>query len=357
MENYDVLVIGAGVAGLSTAYHLGVENAGSICVLEKESVPAAKASGKSAGMLHHFHPDPEMRRMLERAIRRLKLYDLRKQEHICRECPSLWLLPAETMEELRSDNTRTGRWRVTEPGSVSDVLTPERIPDGARWVSFPEDGLVDPNTLASSLVSDLRDMEIDIRTDHHVREGERTEGRWHVKTDHGPFRSRIVVDAAGAWAEEVGHSFGGQAGELVPEARYLFQTDHRLFEHTPLGYYWDRVHDVYFREMSEGTLISVCESKPTPPGEPPGDVEPETMLAEELLSDYPRLADLSVQNYWCGQRTFASDRLPVIKSDDQQPGLVWSAGLGGHGITASMWVGLKTANLVINNLKTTGGRT
>jgi glycine/D-amino acid oxidase-like deaminating enzyme len=55
---------------------------------------------------------------------------------------------------------------------------------------------------------------------------------------------------------------------------------------------------------------------------------------------------VEVADRWYGQRTFRPDRLPYIQADPELNGLVWSAGLGGHGMTGSMWAGQRTADLV-----------
>jgi len=349
MENDDVLIIGAGVAGLSTAYHLGVRGVDSVTVLEKEDVPGAHASGRSAGMIHHYHPQERMRTVLEHAIRRLKVYDFRKSEEVCREVPSLWLFPGETLAALREIGTDQGRWQRVSPGSVPEELKPEDVSRPHCWVSCTEDGLVHPDRLISELVKDLRDMGIGVLTNHRVTGGERTGGGWIVETTEGPFRGRYTVDAAGAWAERIGERFGSDSPDLVPESRHLFVVEEKILEGLPFGYYWDRVHDVYFRSMTEGTLVSVCDSVAGPPGEAPADVDPDRMLAERLLSAYPQFREIKIQNHWSGQRTFAGDRLPVLRADPERPGLIWSAGLGGHGLTASMWVGCRTADLVCSS--------
>ncbi len=343
----NVIIAGAGIAGLSTAYHLGRRGITSVRLLEKESNVATRASGRNSGMIHHYHPNRQMRRNMTWSVRLLKTYDLRTTEaDFYREAPSLWLFPAEVKKKLEGDQESHGSWREVSPPAVPEVFLPDEVPDDVVWIRFDDDGLIEPGQYTEALRRELSDMGIEVQTGVELQEGRRREDAWHLMSEQHDMKADVVVNAAGAWADPVGQALGASGKELTSESRYLFYTEERLLDGMEYGFFWDTVHSAYFRSFHEGTLICAGDSTPSEPGQAPDEIHPEDLLVDQFLSDYPQFGSVEVADRWYGQRTFRPDRLPYIQEDPERERLIWAAALGGHGMTGSMWVGQRTADLV-----------
>ncbi len=352
-----IIIIGAGIAGLSTAYFLGKNDVTDVCVLEKQRTLASRASGRNSGMLHHFHPDRTMRERIAWSTRWLTLYQLRSDApDFMQRAPSLWLLDADTKQQLEEDRERYGDWTAVPPPDVPDRFRPAGGTGDAFWVRFDGDGLLDPNHLTASLASDVGNMGIEVCAGEGVVDGTMKDRKWHVETERTTRTADLVVNAAGAWADPVGSCLGANPKQLTPESRYLFFTDEQVLDDLPYGFFWDTVNDMYFRSYNDGTLLCAGDSTPSDPGTEPESPEPNPHLDEQLKGHYPQFRDLRVPDHchWYGQRTFPPDRVPYVRRDPDVPRLIWSAGLGGHGISASMWVGQHTANLVKQEHRGTG---
>ncbi len=347
MKQTNILIIGSGVAGLSTAHHLNPpENRKApVVVLEKEPDLGPHASSKNSGMIHHFHPVQTMRQNIASGVHRLRAFDDESKNSFLTDCESLFLFPEDKAESLNQDPKPWGGRHERDPSSVPASLKPSNVPSGASWQAFEKDGLIDSDRLLEALQRELSRKGIPVRFQEKVQDVSRNSSSWRIDTENSTYRANYVVNAAGAWAEQVGSLFGAESKQLVPYARYLFVADENLLP-PETGFYWDAVHNIYFRHYENRTLLSVCDNHRVPPGTPPDVEDPPSMLKRELQKHYPQFADITVADYWFCHRTRAPDRIPFISEDPDRNKLYWVAGLEGHGITASMWVGQQAASMI-----------
>jgi len=347
MKRTNLLIIGSGVAGLSTAYHLthDEDRECPAIVLEKEDQLGPHASSKNSGMIHHFHPDRSMRRKIAEGVERLR--DLRDEtgRSFLTDRTSLFLFPEETAKELEQDDQPWGGRASRASSTVPASLKPDPLPDGAAWHAFEKDGLIDSDELLRVLADGVSRKGVPVRLNRRVTSARRTEDGWRVEAGGETIEAQQIVNAAGAWADRVAELFGVEPNGLVPYARHLFVADETLLP-PELGFYWDDVHDVYFRHHKKGTLLSVCDNHRGTPGRPPDVEDPETLLLRTLHEHYPRFEDLTVTDHWWCHRTRAPERVPYIEEDPEQDRFYWVGGLEGHGITASMWAGHRAAEMI-----------
>jgi len=164
---------------------------------------------------------------------------------------------------------------------------------------------------------------------------------FRVETDQGPVEAGLLVNAAGAWAGDVGRMAGGLAIPFLPLRRHLIWSDRPYPPDRPYAWWADR--PLYLRPEAGGLLLCACEETAVPL--PPRGVQPGTDdavlegLHASLRELAPDWADLPVTRRWCGLRTFAPDRRFVLGFDPVNPRLYWVAGLGGHGMTSGLAVG------------------
>ena len=344
MKRTHHLIIGAGIAGLSTAYHLGA-SASSTVVLEKENDIGAHASTKNSGMIHHYHPDRDMRERIDSGVQRLRSYEQDASADFFTSAPSYFLFPADRARELERDPEAWGEREAVPPGDVPASLKPEGKPSDAVWMRFERDGLIQPERYLLSLREDLTRRQIDLHLDQPVVDGAQRGNHWIVETPSCTYKATNLINAAGAWAERLGQTLGTSPKGLDAYRRHLYVADERILP-DEIGFYWDAVNGIYFRHYEGGTLISNCDNHDVPPGQAPDIEHPPSLLHDSLEIYYPQFQNVTINEYWSCHRTWGPERVPYITADDELPGFYWVAGLEGHGITASMWIGKHACDVI-----------
>jgi D-arginine dehydrogenase len=217
---------------------------------------------------------------------------------------------------------------------------------GAFW--NPHDGVVDIHALLQGYLAGARTGGARIAYQRIVTGVRLTGGRvTTVDTDHGPIETRCLVNAAGAWAGEVGTLAGVGARTLKPRRRHLFQTLVDMPIERDWPFVWHNDLDVYFRPEGDGLLMSPCDATPHPAQPPVVDSAAARLLAQKVARAFPALATARIASAWACLRTFARDERFVIGRDPDVEGLVWVAALGGHGMTTSAAVGRLGAATVL----------
>ncbi len=320
----DFLIVGAGLAGATTAFHLHrLACAASIppprvIIVEKESVPGAHSSGRNAALVRRSaddHTVAELARQGGDVLARGELAEFR----------------------------RTGSM-IIGPG---DVLAADYVPLATgRGTWWPDDGVID---VAALLAGYLRDR--DVRYDTEVIDWDDGPGApeadparpsapppLRVHTTSGPVTTRMLVNAAGAWAGTLGRL------PLSPTNRHLFVTPPIDAINPDWPFVWDVANGLYFRPESGGLLLCACDETPAEPGRYDEDPQVTARLAQLVRNLQPGLGALPIMRTWVGQRTFAPDRRFVIGHDPRDRRIFHVAALGGHGVTAAPAVGHRAAD-------------
>lgn len=337
----DVLIIGSGFAGAATAFHLSREFRGSIVIVEREKVPGAHASGRNASLLFQAVAHPAVRAAA--AASRAAYVEFR-QDIGYHEVGSLLLGSRERLERVREPDLVPSRF--VEPDEVV-----RRIPvlDGHRFeaaLSTPGDGVIDNWALLNLYLDGARQRGVEVLYDCEVREI--TAGTtYRLETSRGLIETGCLVNAAGAWAGELGVRAGLPGLGLVPYKRHLFVLDGVEPVEADWPFVWSFGHELYFRPESGGLLFSVCDeerSSSLAPTVSPGISE---TMAELVAAQLPRFADARIRSVWSCFRTRTDDEHFVIGRDPRAENFVWVAGLGGHGMGCSWDVGRQGAEAVL----------
>ena len=303
-----LVILGAGLAGAATAWHLRSRGVRDVILLERESVPGVHSSGRNAAMVRRAMDDPRLQPLADESV-------------------------AELRRGRIAEYRRTGSMLL---GDGSDAA--EEWIGGAQGTGVfePEDGVID---VAGLLHAFLRGT--DVRYGVEVQSLQTDGEGWRLLTTDGEQPARIVVNATGAWA--------GPLGELplTPLKRHLFTTapDPEIDAARP--WLWDLTHGYYVRPESGGLLLCACDEIPSAPGDYSDEPAVLQDLLQKLAVHQPDWPEPQVIHHWTGQRTFAPDRLPVIGFDPREGDLFHVAGLGGHGVTLSWAVGRLAADLLL----------
>jgi D-arginine dehydrogenase len=171
---------------------------------------------------------------------------------------------------------------------------------------------------------------------------------WRIATSGGAsLGADVVVNAAGAWADEVAAMAGLEGVGLRPLRRTAFMVP----SHQGGSERWALVADIehrwYVKPDGRQFLCSPADETPSEPC----DAKPEEIdiaRAIELINGATTLDIRTVRSSWAGLRTFSPDRTMVIGPDPDSPGFIWCAGQGGTGIQTSPGAGQLVADLVLD---------
>lgn len=353
MLTVDCIVIGAGFAGASTAYHLTRRGLSNVLLLEQETIPGFHSSGRNAAMIRQCVPDLALAHLT------------RDGAAFLRNPPSDWPVPVQFKqngslllgngqgwEKLKRD-TELGRGLGVEVTLWTPEQAKNRVPvlkeaefDGAAWC--PTDGIVDIHALLSGYLKGAATKGTAIRYGSAVQAVRVTaDNGLEVLSNGETIKTNVLVNAGGAWANSIGRMAGAAALPLHPCRRHLFVSPPLDWVDTSWPFVWDVSHDIYFRPEGEGLLLCACDQRELPPGDPPVDEAVQEILAEKIQNHIPALSRASISRRWAGLRTLTTDGRFIIGWDPNVKGLFWVAGLGGHGVTTSAAVGALAAELIL----------
>jgi D-arginine dehydrogenase len=333
MIETDFIVIGAGIAGASVAYELAAN--ARVVVLERESQPGYHATGRSAALFSEIYGNSTIR-ALSRASRTF----LRSPTPGFCEVPLLQprgVLYIGTSEQraaidsLRDAPDIAEHIREISTGEALELVPALRSESAAHSLYEPDAMDIEAAALHQAYVKGLRQRggrivtNCDITSIKHSTEG------WSVHTANELFRAPTLIDAAGAWADEVALLAGVRPIGLEPRRRtaLLIQPASDLVVER-----WPMVIDIdesfYFKPDAGKLLLSPADETPCPPS----DAQPEDLDVAIAVDRVERATTLSIQHVthrWAGLRTFVPDRSPVVGYDERN-GFFWLAGQGGYGI-------------------------
>ncbi len=235
---------------------------------------------------------------------------------------------------------------ITAEAAVAKVpvLRQERIA-GAAYEADARD--IDVNALHQGWLRRIKRAGGEIRTKAKVLGVTRQDGLWDVQTQAGSFQAKVLVNAAGAWADQVAELAGLAPVGLTPMRRTIAVIP------APEGQdvmAWPLAGDVeerwYMKPDAGHLFVSPADEDPVEPH----DAFPDDMVLAEGLHRFETATTVEVKrvlNSWAGLRTFASDRTPVVGFDPAAENFFWLAGQGGYGIQTAPAMAKVAAALIL----------
>ena len=349
MDAFDVVVIGAGIAGASAAYELAAGH--SVLMLEGESRPGYHTTGRSAATFTETYGNTTIQGLTtgSRAFyeappagfTETRLLSPRGVAYVAR-ADQMERLEAmiERVRGLAPDTTMISKANLLER---VPILHPDYVAGGAIEPSAMD---IDVAALHDGYLRGARSRGVRLVCDAMLRALEPVTGGWRISTSAGEFSAGIVVNAAGAWVDEVAKLAGAAPVGLVPKRRTA------MILATPEGVDakgWpmlnDADEDFYFKPDAGRLLASPADETPMDPH----DVQPDELDIAICIDRIQQAADLPVQRVirsWAGLRSFVADKTPVVGFDPVVPGFFWLAGQGGYGFQTAPAMSRTTAALV-----------
>ncbi len=352
MISVDHVIIGAGFAGAATAYHLTRRGRTDVLLVEQEAVPGFHSSGRNAAMIRQCVSDPALARLARDGAAFLRSMPsdfpvaVQYKEH-----GSLLLGSGKGWEKLRHD-AEIGAGLGVDVRLWTPEQAKDRVPvlrdaafDGAVWCA--SDGVVDIHALLSGYLKAATAAGARMQCGAAVKAIVRRDSEgFEVVTASETIRTKILINASGAWANPIAKMAGAGELPLSPCRRHLFVSPPMDWVDTNWPFVWDVSHDVYFRPEGKGLLLCACDQQEMAACDPPVDPAIEESLAEKIQRIMPALSRVSINRRWAGLRTLSRDGRFVIGWDAKLEGFFWVAGLGGHGVTTSAAVGALATDLI-----------
>jgi D-arginine dehydrogenase len=349
MNSADIVIIGGGIAGAAAGFALAPDHR--VILLERETQPGYHSTGRSAALFTEAYGNSAIRALTIASRAFFMAPPPGFAEHKL-------LTPRGVMMIGRADQKERFELALEEGHrhlkSVTRLTLDEvfaRLPVMRR--DYVADAYIEPEAMDIDVHAVhrgyLRGMTAKggrIVTDAEVTGLSRDGAGWRVATRAGEFTAPVVVNAAGAWCDEVAKLAGIAPIGLVPKRRTAITFD------PPQGqaiHDWPSMIDVdeqfYFKPDAGRILASPADETPMPPC----DVQPDELDIAILVDRLEQATTLQVKRIaskWAGLRSFVADKTLVAGFERGAPGFFWLAGQGGYGIQTSPTMARVAASLI-----------
>lgn len=336
----SLVIIGGGIAGLSCASRATEDF--EVTVLEAEIQPGYHSSGRSAAVY--------IEAFMNEVVHALSLESTAylKEHGGAKPVGDVTISDVEHAPEL---DAFLERWRdlcpdlhEIDPGKVLEdvpILRPEQV---HRAVVDPNALSLDAHGLMDGFRRELTEAGGKVINNARVQGVERAGDGWTVDFGSDRISADVIVNAAGAWGDELADMAGVAPLGLQPMRRTALLLDLQRDVSA-----WPLIHRVqgglYFKPEAGLLMVSLADENPSAPC----DAQPEELDVAMMVERFQELTTVEVRRLnrtWAGLRTFLPDRLPAVGYDPQVTDFFWLVGQGGSGMQTAPALGQMAADLL-----------
>ena len=355
MSRFDIAIIGAGMAGASLAAEIAGEI--SVLLLEAEEFPGYHSTGRSAAFWSETYGGPAIQPLTTASYQFLASPPVDFSEHG-------FLNPRGALHIGTNESRAIAQEMQADFAASSVALNALSVDEIRRYLSGRRDGWdlalwepdccdIDVAALHQAYLSAARRKGGHLLCKSQVTSLAFTQGMWSIGTTTGEFQADILVNAAGAWADEVARMANIRQLGIEPFRRTVAQIEVAPAAPKELPLVVGLDGSFYFKPDAGGRLwLSPHDETASPPC----DAAPEELDVAKAIDRFQQVVDwkvIRIERKWAGLRSFAPDRKPVIGHDPRNEAFFWLAGQGGFGIqTAPAVAGLAAALLLGKSLPT-----
>ncbi len=351
MKHVDIIIIGGGIAGTSTGFELAKKS--SIAILEKEDHAGYHATGRSAALFAESYGSENT-----------ALYALIHASW------GFFKKPPEGFSDYTLHHHR-GVLYAAEQQNIDALRRyyeemKARNPD-AKWVdndfiqakfpplkdNYTHAAIYDPNVydldvnaLQEGYLKSIRQSGSIFETGFQVSQIDRKNDLWIVSDGEREYAAPCLVNAAGAWVDDIAEKAGvGKIG-IQPLRRSAILVDGpqgQVSDDWPMLVEFNE--EFYFKPEAGKLLVSPANEDLCEPCDVQAD-ELDIAYAVHYAEQAMNLSVDKVNHSWAGLRSFVEDRSPVIGFDSNAEGFFWIAGQGGYGIQTAPAAARLAASLI-----------
>lgn len=329
---YDIAIVGAGMAGASLAAEVAPH--ASVLLIEAETHPGYHATGRSAAFWSETYGGPLIQPLTTASGPFLEAPPAAFHDRPFLHPRGCLTLADEAggmaLNQMDEAFAESSVQLLQKNRDDLAVLVPGLRDGWNRALYEPSCRDIDVAALHAAYLRAARRAGAILKTSAPLRAAERQADGWHIVFGEEPVRARILVNAAGAWADEVALIAGVRPVGIQALRRTMIQlrVDPPAAPDLPLV--MDARGRFYFKPEGGGRLwLSPHDETPCAPC----DAAPEEVDVARAIAMLETVVDWrveAVERKWAGLRSFAPDRLPVYGF--AEPGFFWFAGQGGFGI-------------------------
>ena len=350
--NTDVLIIGAGLIGSSTALHLAMR--GIRCTVLDKASPGRHASGVNAGGLRQLNRDPAEIPLTVEAARMWRNIEALVDSNCDARFPGQ-LRVAENQSDMdileqRASLVRSMGYQHEEIIGKKELyqLVPALSPHCLGGLVCREDGYGRPYHALTAFRRKAESLGVIYHSSTEVTNIEQQGKGWHVDTSNGTFDSDILVNCAGAWSGQIAR-FVDESVPLTPKALMLMVTER-------LPHFVDPVmgaasRKLSFKQMQNGTLIiggALVAKLDFTREQTEIDWCQLAKSAQTVMHFFPQLKDVRIIRAWAGIEAFMPDNIPVISASQTAKNAYHAFGFSAHGFQLSPVIGLILSQLILD---------
>ncbi|MGH2377333.1 MAG: NAD(P)/FAD-dependent oxidoreductase [Candidatus Limnocylindria bacterium] len=347
----DVVIVGGGVVGASIAYHLTQRGLRNVLVLERDTFGSGSTSRNAGGIRQQFSTEINVR-LSQRSVPRLERFQDEFGIDIQFQQVGYLFLITDQRDVAPFERSLALWGRLGVPATRLDrdgvrAVFPEIVTDDLLFATFcPKDGHADPVSILNGFISRARAAGATFRENARVTGIEAEAGRVRgVRLDGGRIPCATVVNAAGAWAAELGRMAGLDV-PIRPLRRQIFVTAPLAELAHPIPLTVEFASSLYMHRESGGVLLGMAD-----PADAPGYVDSVNWdfmptVVERGLARLPVLEKASIRAAWAGLYEDTPDKHPILGAVGGLDGFVMAAGFSGHGVMHSPATGELIAELI-----------
>jgi sarcosine oxidase, subunit beta len=331
-------VVGGGVVGASTLYHLAAGGCTDAVLVERDSLASGSTAAAAGGFRAQFSDELNIRIALRAIEGFARFADEFDTDIDFRQCGYLFLLREPELPAFREALALQRSLGV--PARLLTVdealeLVPGTSPDGLAAATYcPIDGQATPESVVQGYVRAARRLGARTVTGCAAREVLVRDGRVSgVRTDRGTIDTPLLFCTAGVWSPDLARTAGVEL-PVTAQRRYVYQVHGRGPLPDPIPLTIDFATGFYFHGEGTGLLLG-------------GAWATAEELAPVALSRLPILADLGIANAWSGLYEMSPDHNAIVGAAREPAGFYYATGFSGHGFQQGPVVGEYLADLAL----------
>jgi sarcosine oxidase subunit beta len=355
IEKADVVIIGGGVMGTSTAYHLAKRGYQDVVLVEKKQLASGSTGLSAGGIRLQFSIESNIRlsmeslQVFERFAEEFETeIDFRQHGYLFLATePGDW---AEFQANVAVQQRVGVPVRLLSPQDIGELAPYLYLDDVLGGTFCPRDGYADPYSVAMGFAKQARRLGVKILQETEALDIKVSNEKVRaVLTNQGEIATPVVVNVAGPWAAQVGRMVGLEL-PAVPYRRQVFVT--APFDELPkqIPMIIDFAPSFYFRREGASILMGMTDHEEPPSFNTHFDLAFLVKVAEKAAYRAPILDRADFMRGWGGLYSITPDDNPIVGKDvGGVEGFYCAVGFSGHGFQQSPAVGRILADLITSD--------